>query len=212
MSERGQTRTFQHVDDAAFREVLEYHKGTSAGHLDFFEPHWARLWDKHDSKGKQICLLTTCSHAKPYGKSAIHMGIRRALWESALLDHVDIVHVSSAGLIPTESGLDYPFCAYDWNDTEATQRERDAYVERALERMLRWVPRFADRYTKLVAYFEPADDNRKMLRQFPQIEVLDTAPMPKLPWALHHDVDDCLIQAPNLDLLVNKISVCLAVR
>ena len=70
--------------------------------LDVFKP-------KH-----RAAFFTTCSWAKPYSCSYIHQSIRKGLLEADLLDKVDYIHVSSAGIIPAEMELWATW--YDWNN------------------------------------------------------------------------------------------------
>lgn len=200
--------------------VLEYHRGTSADHLDRFEGQWQKLWDHKMSVKSgfgKVALFTTCSHAKPYGKSWIHMQLRKMLWEHELLEYVDIIHVSSAGLIPSEYGEHYPFCAYDWNDAVATTQERAAYMARAEMRLHHWLPHLIPSYYKsAVTYFNESDDNNPVF----QALVSDRKPsglevdrlsfvlgkeLPPIQWALAPDVDDCLVANDNTKLLRQAI-------
>lgn len=104
-----------------------------------------------------------------------------------MLDRVAIVHVSSAGLIPTECALDYPFCAYDWNDAEATHEERQAYIERAKLRLF-WLLH-KRLFSAHIAYFIESDDNWQAVNIFPQIIKVSVPVQSAKVWELHPDVD-----------------------
>src|SRR5688572_2624627 len=64
----------------------------------------------------EYAIFTTCSWAKPFSQSYVHTPIRLALYDAGLLNSLDYVHISTAGVIPHECETWYPFCAYDWNN------------------------------------------------------------------------------------------------
>jgi len=106
----------------------------------------------------RVALLTVCSWAKPYSQSHIHRAIRQDLMttgpKGGLLNQIDYIHLSSAGVIPHACEKWYPFTAYDWNnarvDTEALTEALEVYIA---ERLMRFVKRFESHYSHWVTYF-----------------------------------------------------------
>lgn len=182
--------------------VPEYHVGTSKSHVDRFDTEYVKLWENFEPKSR-VCLLTTCSHAKPYAKSYIHMKIRERLYDACLLDQVQIVHVTNAGLIPEQFSDVYPFCAYDWDDRLATQEERMYYVERAKVRLENLMA--LGLFDTFVTYFNPDDDNLIYLNDLKGIANIAVERKDALPWEVDPDVDTCLTAVTNLNKLVGAL-------
>jgi hypothetical protein len=94
---------------------------------------------------KQVALFTVCSYAKPYSMSFIHTDIRQALLREGLLEKIDYIHVSNAGIIPHEAERWYPAVAYDWNNEHIKD---DPLLQRALRLQIK------DRLVKFLGAFD----------------------------------------------------------
>jgi hypothetical protein len=124
-----------------------YLRGVGQDFLDIFEIHWQNAWRNYPPL-REACLLTICSHAKPYSKSYIHSTIRKELYMSGDLDKLDYVHISNAGIVPSAAENDYPFCAYDWDDRLCTDADRLAHIKMTARRLREWYGLYGDFYTK----------------------------------------------------------------
>ena len=65
----------------------------------------------------KVALFVPCSWAKPYSQSYIHAELRKDLRSAGLLNCVDYIHVSSGGIVPHAYETQYPWTAYDWNNS-----------------------------------------------------------------------------------------------
>lgn len=180
-------------------------RGVGQRYLDEFAHHWKTLWPQRAAK--PVCLLTICSHAKPYFKSYIHMSIRKSLHHTGLLDDIEYAHISNAGIIPSDAGDSYPYDSYDWNNALASP-----YVVELLRKKMRadltyWDENFAHNYSAVVVYLRAPGNTSEIARE----ALGDKAqycfvPPEALPWALQHDADDCLTLPRNLADLARLIA------
>jgi len=116
--------------------------------LDVFEP-------KHP-----YAFFTICSWAKPYSASYIHKGIRRGLRKAGVLDKVDYIHISSAGVIPADAEL--WACFYDWsNDWIQDEITFKLLQKRISERLAAFLEKF--QYQKCFYYVRPGSNTIKAI-------------------------------------------------
>ena len=194
--------------DRSSENLIPYLKGTGTVFLEHFEKLFKALWRKKQ-KFKTVAFLTICSHAKPYSKSYIHGSIRERLHNLGVLDSVDYLHISNAGIIPHEDSLTPPFDAYDWDNSKASERVRKLLRDTIVRRLKWWLENYGERYDKLVIYLRYNGTTLSAVR-----EVLESASndipyqiVPALesdiglPWLLHKDPDDCLTLFTNLHTL-----------
>ena len=179
-----------------------YYKGTGQDFLTPFENEWPKLWESRVNR--PVCLLTTCSHAKPYSKSYIHTEIRKTILGLRDAALIDIVHVSSAGLIPSECDDVYPFNSYDWNDLEANSEQLMDYARVVPGRLAKW--RELTDYQAIFSYFNPDDWNNVLVGlTLPEvIHVPVTRDTDS--WHSQPDVDNCLTHSSNLESLTQSLN------
>lgn len=189
-----------------------YLGGVGRAYVDMFEPHWQRAWIEHDRKGKPIAFLTICSHAKPYSKSFIHSSIRRKLYECAMLDDCDYIHISNAGIVPASAEMAYPFNAYDWNGDLCSPEVR-AYHMEAIERRLRqWLEIYGGTYQRVVVYLRGNGNTcqvvQKVWQDFQFVEIISAAwdEIQYPPFVEVRDIDDCLTSTENLQRLALRLN------
>lgn len=185
--------------------VLHY-GGTGELYLDMFRHAWKDLWRKDHPK--PTCLLTICSHAKPYAKSYIHMEIRRRLYVEGLLDMVDYAHISSAGIIPSGKGFEHPYNAYDWNNTQAIRPVVDLLRTKMTDDLIWWRNNISERYARIVVYLRAPGNTSTAARSALEAREnvrLCFVPAVSLPWALQHDADDGLAHTSNLTQLIHTM-------
>lgn len=179
-----------------------YYQGVGRRYVDMFEQEYRKLWANRPQQGR--AFLTICSHAKPYSKSYIHTSIRHALHQRGFLANTDYIHISNAGLIPSEAEAVYPFCAYDWNGAECTE-EDTRYHKAALERRLHdWLIEYGGRYDRIVCYLRAGGNTCTVMQKLVQryrVELVAVPVCPAAEYAATPDPDDCLADPGNLQLL-----------
>ena len=110
-----------------------------------------------------FAFFTICSWGKPYSRSYVHNRIREGLYNADLLDKVDYIHMSSAGIVPFDCELWYPFFSYDWNndgieDPVTFQLLRDRLIARLIE--------FIERmpYSEMFFYVRPGSNTSEAIK------------------------------------------------
>lgn len=203
-------REFTIERDRAFssHNPKPYLAGVGQAYVDMFERHWRDAWRRHRS-ANTTAFVTICSHAKPYSKSFIHSSIRAYLHDLDVLNTVDYVHISNAGLVPASAEMDYPFNAYDWDGTLCTV-EDTAYHKAAIERRLKeWLSTYTQQYTRIVFYLRDGGNTHSVARlvlgdvrddRCDLVSALD-GPDYRLDFAAMKDPDDCLTHRRNLNKL-----------
>lgn len=205
--------TTERDKDFMSHQPVPYLAGTGRGFLDMFETHWRNLWKKHDTDDKQIALMTICSHAKPYSKSFIHSMIRKRLHYADLLDSVDYIHISNAGIIPSNAEMTYPFNAYDHDGSQMSE-DTKLYFSKVLEKRMRyWASHYAN-YKHLVVYLRKGKTwystavGLSLLKPI-MVEVsTEEYQYPK--FVALPDPDDCLTSEANLTRLCDAINKCIS--
>ncbi|UPT53311.1 hypothetical protein [Synechococcus phage Yong-L2-223] len=197
--------------DFSDRNPKVWYQGTGRMFQDHFERKWKNAWEAKKAiyNHRPVAFMTICSHAKPYSKSHIHASLRKALYDWGLLDTLDYIHISGAGITPSEAEMVYPFNAYDGDYMEATENAK-AYLREVLERRLKeWLAEYSEPYEKIVVYLKPTGNTASAVEalirdtQDPRITFVKAQGGLKyrLPYALTHDPDDCLLHEKNLRAL-----------
>ena len=209
---RGDIGVFDELRDRDFssQAPVPFLAGTGRMYIDMFEELWRNVWEKHDPKDKSIALLTICSHAKPYSKSFIHSTIRKRLYEIGMLDKIQYAHISTAGIIPSEAEMVYPFNAYDHDGSQMTEDAKQYFSERTFLRIRDWLAAFGGTYERVVFYlrgegktYRAAIDAALATGAVNVIVVgADMGEEHYLPFAALRDTDDCLTSGANLNKLL----------
>jgi hypothetical protein len=194
------------------RNPLQYYQGTGKLYLDIFDGLTEKLWSTK-TEYRPIALLTICSHAKPYSKSWIHCEIRKSLHETTvmagqshtkILNQIDYIHISSAGIIPHEAGKTESLVnRYDWNGADIKKEEvRELLRDRIKTRLQNWYSNFGIKYQGIIVYLRPSGNTMKAVveAKIPcKIPFVQEYPSPG--WLEFPDVDDCLADPRNLQVL-----------
>lgn len=188
-------------------QPVPYLAGTGRGYLDMFEHHWRRLWPLDNPK--KIAFLTICSHAKPYSKSYIHSNIMRQLFKVNLLDEIDYIHISNAGIIPSSAEMTYPFNAYDHDGSQMSVENQEYFTKVLTERMRWWADNVGINYKKIIVYLRrgktwaSTEQGLKGLDPLMVAASIDLNNYPK--HARLYDPDDCLASANNVERLIRAM-------
>lgn len=187
------------------RPLKLFYQGTGRMFMQMFKDHWKQFWPT--SKKHDVAFLTTCSHAKPYGKSYIHATIREYLYTLDVLHRVDYVHISGAGVTPTENGYQYPYNAYDGDYSQATTEIRNALRDKIAEDLRYWYNTVGKDYEHIFIYLR----NPSLTLGAVSHSILDhknvtliNASEEVLPWLTeeNHDPDNGLVHIKNLNKLM----------
>ena len=100
------------------KEQLLFLKGVGKEYTDnpIFNNAHKKIIDEYKPpiSGK-AALFTVCAWGKPYRQSYIHYFILKSLITAKLLDKLQLIVVTNAGVVPYELSDDYPYFAYDWD-------------------------------------------------------------------------------------------------
>lgn len=177
-----------------------YYQGTGKVYLDIFNDLTSQLWSKRIPK-RSIAFLTLCSHAKPYSKSWIHCCIRERLFHDMLLDKIDYIHISSAGIIPHDATKEPSSIInrYDWNSAEAPDDTIKLHKLRIAERLNLWYDITGKYYNAIYTYLRPNGNTFQAIQTTTlPLNIIPVQPLPSPPWLDFPDVDDCLANPINL--------------
>lgn len=154
--------------------MLPYFKGVGPEYID--NDYMLRLnkaiLDSFKPKAKNA-FFTICSWAKPYSTGYIHHGIRRALYDADLLDKVDYIHISSAGIVPAEAELWATL--YDWNNEEVQDDITFTLLRnRIKERLVAFLTKFGKDYDNIFFYIRDTGNTKRAvdsaLEDMPEIK------------------------------------------
>lgn len=197
--------------DFCDRNLKVWYQGTGTMFTDAFEEQHRRIWDNWEPQAP-IALLTICSHAKPYSKSAIHDDIRRQLFDRQVLHKVDYIHISNVGLIPSTHEMEYPWNAYDGNYAEATDEAKRVLRNGVSRRLTEWINNFYHEYAGVVIYLRGDGNTAAAVNSalasgpsLPKLTFVVADRFPHLPWVLDNDPDNTLRRSENIQHLVAAI-------
>lgn len=188
---------------------VAFFAGTGRMYIDMFEQAWRDTWVKVMPCNKPVALLTICSHAKPYSKSFIHSTIRRELWGAGMLDQTMYAHISTAGIVPADAEMVYPFNAYDHDGTLMTDEAKRYFSEITYKRIWDWLMMYSIQFEKVIFYlrgegktYNAAVTAVEDCKPRNVVVIGANMSIPQLPWAALPDVDDCLTSTGNLSRLI----------
>lgn len=193
---------------------VPYLAGVGKGYIEMFESAWKLACKIHNPGDKKVALLTICSHAKPYSKSFIHAAIREKLWKSGLLHKTDIIHISSAGIIPSSAEMTYPFNAYDHDGSLMSEEIKLYFFSRTADRLEYWFEHYHHHYDRIVVYLRTGSKTLlAAMEAAASVEATDkitfiAANKEKIDypdWMALPDDDDCLVSPRNLAMLIGPV-------
>lgn len=203
--------------DFCDQNLKVWYQGTGTMFTHAFEEQHQAIWANWKPSAP-IALLTICSHAKPYSKSAVHDDIRKYLHHNRVLRLVDYIHISNVGLIPSTHEMEYPWNAYDGNYAVATDIAKRELREGIRRRLVQWFARFYDEYEGVVIYLRHDGNTAAAVRAAihdvkkdgfmgtSRLSFVEAEKYPQQPWVLDEDPDNTLRREENLFLVVNAIN------
>jgi len=125
-------------------------------------------------EGKEYVLFVPCTYVKPYRRSVTHRRILSAVFRSGKYRKVEIVVVSTPGVIPYELHDQYPFESYDWPEWLETPEIMRCYVEVTKDRVKRFVENCCKNVKLFIAYFHKNSETLQAIREaFRELEMED---------------------------------------
>lgn len=204
--------TFERNPVESDRNPSLYMRGTGMAYLDAFEGLTEELWREYDDEPMPpYAFLTICSHAKPYSKSWIHCRIRERLYGAGLLELLEYIHISNAGIIPHWATKSFEVLnSYDWNSAEAPDETIQIHKARIQKRLAKWYELAGHSFSKIFVYLRINGNTANACKDvFPSwstpVVMIPTLLTKSPPWAAFPDVDDCLANPDNLQEAVNTL-------
>jgi predicted RNA-binding protein len=101
----------------------------------------------------RILIFLPCTKQKPYSNSKTHMLIIEELKKIGRTSYHEVM-LSSAGLIPREFEMKYPFTDYDWDERLEGEAIKRRYIEVTAKRISEYLKVHQSRYRKVVCYLK----------------------------------------------------------
>ncbi|NPB00063.1 MAG: hypothetical protein GXO10_01680 [Crenarchaeota archaeon] len=120
---------------------------------------------------KKYVLFVPCTYVKPYSRSITHRKILSILFKTGTYKKVQLVVVSTPGVIPYEYHDKYPFESYDWPEWLETPEVMKCYIEVTKERVKKFIEKCCKNVELFVAYFHKNSETLQAIRM--AIEELD---------------------------------------
>jgi hypothetical protein len=194
---------YERDTDFCDRPLKLFYQGTGRMFMQMFKDHWKQFWPA--SKKRKVAFMSTCSHAKPYGKSYIHMAIRQKLYKLGVLDKVDYIHISGAGVTTTDVGYEYPYCAYDGDYSQASNEIRTKLRDKIAADLAYWYSSAGKDYDEIIIYLrQPSLTIGAVMTSIftcPNVTIVRADIEKQLPWAEDNDPDNSLTAHENLSKL-----------
>ena len=130
-------------------------------HFEVWQDYMCRFWNPKNEK--DILVFLPCAFRKPYFNSQLHKAIMPVLQESKEWERMQIVVISSPGVIPYEYANYYPFNSYDWPEWEETPEIKKKYIEVTQARIENFLR--SHQFKKIVCYFKPESESFIALKQ-----------------------------------------------
>ncbi len=131
-------------------------------HFEVWQDYMCRFWNPKD---KDVLVFLPCAFRKPYFNSQLHKAIMPVLQESKDWEKMQVVVISSPGVIPYEYANYYPFNSYDWPEWEETPEIKKKYVEVTQERIENFLHAHDKQFKKIISYFKPTSESFIALKQ-----------------------------------------------
>ncbi|MHA1301568.1 MAG: DUF5591 domain-containing protein [Candidatus Helarchaeota archaeon] len=154
------------------QKQLIFLKGVGKKYTDnpiFNEAHQKIIKSYRPPVSGKICLFTVCSWGKPYRQSYIHYFILRSLIKADLLDKLEMVIVTNAGVVPYKLSDDYPYYAYDWDPNLETPEIKKIYVEVLSRRLLEFLQSKREFYRKFCCYLRHESESYQSIKRVEKI-------------------------------------------
>src|SRR3989344_8818006 len=136
-------------------------------HFEVWQDYMCRFWQPKNNIvepiAKDVLVFLPCAFRKPYFNSQLHKAIMPVLQESKEWDRMQVVVISSPGVIPYEYANYYPFNSYDWPELEETPEIKKKYVEVTQTRIENFLR--SHQFKKIVCYFKPTSESFTALKQ-----------------------------------------------
>jgi len=147
-------------------EKKRFWKGVGGEFLDNPQYHvWqdyiARWY--HVPEGKTTVLFLPCSYKKPYSRSKTHTAIYHILKQIPGGNNVHRVVISSPGVIPFEFNNNYPFNAYDWDESLETPKIKREYIKVNQKRIKAYLKNH--KYKRYLCFFKHSSESYQALKQ-----------------------------------------------
>lgn len=191
-----------------------YYVGPCREHVDIFSTIWRSDWDTLAAERARTCdeneecwppfaFLTTCSHAKPYHKSYIHVAIKSVLDDLDVQDSCDYIHLTNAGVVhesfPITNSM---YSRYDWDDRYSDEATDKYYVDTLAARLRDWYELYGGHYRRVYVYLRPDDTTMRAVQQsgIPHVVIPLRDPVnPPCPYLIAPDPDDVLCTRRNIE-------------
>ncbi|MHA1377370.1 MAG: DUF5591 domain-containing protein [Candidatus Helarchaeota archaeon] len=199
---------------------LIFLKGVGKNYTDnpiFNEAHKKIIKEYKPPVSGKIGLFTVCSWGKPYRQSYIHYFILRSLIKENLLDRLQIIVVTNAGVVPYELSDDYPYYAYDWDPNLETPQIKKTYMEVLSKRLMEFLQSKGKYYSSFCCYLRHESESYKSLKGVEKIlqlripnfaidenEISDDE-ISEVSLDFYEDHDVVLITERNLNNLTKKL-------
>ncbi|MFX0132241.1 MAG: DUF5591 domain-containing protein [Candidatus Hodarchaeota archaeon] len=202
------------------KEQLLFLKGVGKEYTDnhIFNTAHKKIIDEYKPNiSNQIALFTVCSWGKPYKQSYIHYFILRSLIKANLLDKLQLIIVTNAGIVPYGLSDDYPYFAYDWDPLLETPEIKKIYIEVLTKRLNEFMEHKKKYYSRFCCYLRHQSESYQSIKkvekelklEIPNLAIHENKitqnEISQVSLDYYEDHDLALITKRNLDNLVNRL-------
>ena len=172
----------------------------------------------------KIGLFTVCSWGKPYRQSYIHYFIVRSLIKANLLDKLQLIVVTNAGVVPYKLSENYPYFSYDWDPNLETPEIKKVYIEILTKRLNEFLQSKKKYYRSFCCYLRHQSESyqsiqnveKKLKLEIPNLAFYENKITQKeisqVSLNFYEDHDLVLITQRNLNHLVERLKEICNVR
>ncbi|NPA69352.1 MAG: hypothetical protein GXO26_00960 [Crenarchaeota archaeon] len=114
---------------------------------------------------KEYVLFLPCTYVKPYRRSITHRKILSVIFRTGVYKKIQLVVVSTPGVIPYEYHDMYPFESYDWPEWLETPEIMKCYIEVTKNRVKRFIENCCRNVKLFIAYFHKNSETLQAIRE-----------------------------------------------
>jgi len=126
-------------------------------YFEVWQDYINRFWEP--PRQRDMLLFIPCAYRKPYYKSKLHKAIFSVLNKLKIKERLQLVVISSPGVIPYEFANFYPFNKYDWPEWEETTEIKKKYIKVTRQRVYAFLKSHGKHYKKVFCYFKPDSES-----------------------------------------------------
>ncbi|MHA1786037.1 MAG: DUF5591 domain-containing protein [Candidatus Helarchaeota archaeon] len=132
---------------------------------DIFNEAHQKILSNYQPSEKKVGFFTVCSWGKPYRQSYIHYFIIRELITNKLLEKLELIVLTNAGVIPYKYTDDYPYYAYDWDPNLETPTIKEVYKQILKKRLMEFMKQKSKYFKKFCCFLRYESESYQVVKE-----------------------------------------------